>query len=227
MKTDLGEQIHEFMEHGLHPVSMADIKTRAPVRVGTLRRVMARSKPGSGRLILAGAAGIAAGVALVMAILLPGSGTGHSTSPARLAAWTVVKQPDGSVKVTLHEIRDPARLQHILRADGIPAKIHTGSSLSGAGMKIPDCHVYPLGGPDGTPFSVWRKVFYGPHTKVSSYTFWVYPSAIPRGKGVAIFIDYGPAKLSNHNQSPGEDLGYGVNGYGLYLAKASPRCTGT
>ncbi len=61
-----------------------------------------------------------------MAILLPGSGTGHSTSPARLAAWTVVKQPDGSVKVTLHEIRDPARLQHILRADGIPAKIHTG-----------------------------------------------------------------------------------------------------
>ncbi len=70
-------------------------------------------------------------------------------------------------------------------------------------------------------------MFYGPHTKVSSYTFWVYPSAIPRGKGVAIFIDYGPAKLSNHNQSPGEDLGYGVNGYGLYLAKASPRCTGT
>ncbi len=44
MKTDLGEQIHELMEHGLRPVSMADIKTRAPVRVGTLRRVMALFK---------------------------------------------------------------------------------------------------------------------------------------------------------------------------------------
>ena len=51
---DLGEQIHEFMEHGLHPV--LDGPYQRPVhRDGVARcgQWMARSKPGNGRLILA------------------------------------------------------------------------------------------------------------------------------------------------------------------------------
>ncbi len=64
-----------------------------------MRRAVARSRLGRGRLILAGTAGtagIAVCAALAVAALLPGTGTGSSTGQARLAAWTVTKQPDGA-----------------------------------------------------------------------------------------------------------------------------------
>jgi hypothetical protein len=182
---------------------------------------------------LAGAAGIAACAALAVAALLPGSGTGSSTGQARLAAWTVAKQPDGSVMVTLHAVRDPARLQQTLRADGIPAKVSVNRQEVENSLDVPGCHVYPLGPPDGalggTPEALWQRVFYGPHTNVRSYTFWVYPSAIPYGRGVVIVIHYGPAKLSNdyRNYPVGTDLGYGVDSYSLYLVNATPKCTGS
>jgi hypothetical protein len=225
MRTDLGDQIHELMERGLRPVSMADIESRSPVRVTRVRRAVARSGLGHGRLILAGAAGIAACVALALAALL--SGIGASTGQARLAAWTVVKQPGGSVMITLHQVRDPARLQQTLRADGIPAKVFVNRQKVENSLDVPGCRVHPLGVPGGTPVALWRRVFYGPHTKVASNTFWVYPSAIPHERGVVIVIHYGPAKLSNRNHPIGTDLGYGVDGYSLYLVNATPECTGS
>jgi hypothetical protein len=57
MRTDLSQQIQDLMEHGRRPVSVADIRGRAPVRVTVLRKVAAPSGLGHGRLILAGAAG--------------------------------------------------------------------------------------------------------------------------------------------------------------------------
>jgi hypothetical protein len=229
MRTDLGEQIHELMERGLRPVSMTDIENRAPVRVTTMRRAVARSGIGHGRFILAGAAGIAACTALAVAALLPGSSTGQ----AQLAAWTVAKQPDGSVMITLHEVRHPARLQQTLRADGIPARVFANRQKVEDSLDVPGCHVYPLGPPDGaaggTPEALWQRVFYGPHMNVRSDIFWVYPSAIPHGRGVVIVIHYGPAKLSNDYRSypVGTDLGYGVDSYSLYLVNATPKCTGS
>lgn len=220
MSTDLRGQIRELMDRGLRPVTMADIQTRAPVRVTVVRRVAARSGFGRGRLILAGAAGIAAGVAVAVAALLPG-GTGNSTGTTRLAAWTVVKQPDGGVMVTLHQLREPAQLrqlQRTLRADGIPAHVSYTRSTS-VNWRIPGCHVYPLGGPRGTPLRLWRKVFYGPHARPLGYRFWIYPAAIPHGQGVALYIHYLPAGSS----SPGRP---GI-GYSLDLVKASPQCTGS
>ena len=84
MRTDLGDQIHELMERGLRLVSMADIENRSPARVRALRSAVARSGLGRGRLILAGAAGIAACVALAVTALLPGSGSRSHTSQARV-----------------------------------------------------------------------------------------------------------------------------------------------
>lgn len=184
---------------------------------------------GRGRLILAGAAGVAACAALAVAALLPGTGTGSSTGPARLAAWTVTKQPDGGVMVTLHEVRDPARLQQTLRADGLPARVFVNRQQVENSLDVPGCHVYPEGVPGGTPGAVWQRVFYGSHTNVRSYIFWVYPSAIPHGRGVVIVIHYGPAKLSNdyRNYPVGTDLGYGVDSYSLYLVNATAECTGS
>lgn len=239
MKTDLREQIHELMECGLRPVTMADIQNRAPARVTRLQRTVARSRSGRARLILAGAATIAACVAVAVAALLPGGaprpgGAGGGTGPARLAAWSVTKQPDGSVAVTLHELPNAAKLQQKLRADGIPARVvaQRAQKLRGGGWLMPDdtsipgCHVYLVGRP-GIPASLWQKIFYGPHTKVRSYNFWIYPAALPPGRGVVIFVDFAGDKLSNTNQRIGADNGYGVASYSLYLINSSPRCTGS
>jgi hypothetical protein len=176
---------------------------------------------------LAAALTVAAAAAVTATTLAP---TGHQAShqpTAQLAAWTVTRQPDGGVRVTLHELPDPARLQQKLRADGIPAKVFSNGHQVEDPLDVPGCHVYPLGGPGGTALSLWQKIFYGPHLNSPSYTFWVYPSAIPRGRGVVIVISIGPAKLTNNNEPPGTDSGYGVDSYSLYLVTASPRCTGS
>jgi hypothetical protein len=52
MKADLSEQIHELMELGARPATMADIKNQAPVRVSMLQRAATRSRLGRSRLIL-------------------------------------------------------------------------------------------------------------------------------------------------------------------------------
>jgi hypothetical protein len=48
MKADLAGQIHELMERGMRPVTMADITGRAPVRMTVLERATVRSRrPGT------------------------------------------------------------------------------------------------------------------------------------------------------------------------------------
>ena len=89
MKADLSGQIHELMERGLRPVTMADIQNRAPVRVTRLQRAAARSRPGHGRLILAGTAVVAACVALAVAARRPRAyphGWGQWLAPLAAAA---------------------------------------------------------------------------------------------------------------------------------------------
>jgi hypothetical protein len=165
---------------------------------------------------LAVAAGTAAALALAVAALIPGSGRatapGGSTGTERLAAWTVVSQQGGGVKVILRgsHIRDVAGLQDKLRADGIPARVaHIGYLRPP--LTVPGCHVFGdwSTGPGGISYVLWRKIFYGPHTgQQSNHAFWIYRSAIPPGLGVLVDI-------------------YHDGTYGLYAVKASPQCTGT
>ena len=61
MKADLTGQIHELMEHGLRPVSMTEITSRAPVRMTTLQQATIRVRLASSRLILALSGSSAAG----------------------------------------------------------------------------------------------------------------------------------------------------------------------
>jgi hypothetical protein len=42
---------------------------------------------------------------------------------ARLAAWTVIRQPDGVLRIYVRQMRDPAGLQAMLRRDGVPARL--------------------------------------------------------------------------------------------------------
>jgi hypothetical protein len=163
---------------------------------------------------LAAAAGTVAAVALAVAALFPGSARAPagSTGTGRLAAWTVVSQQDGSVRVALRwpGLRDVTGLQDKLRADGIPARVARIGYLRPP-LSVPGCRVLRdwSAGPGGISYALWRKIFYGPHTgQQSNHAFWVYPSAIPRGLGVLVDIYYDGT-------------------FGLYAVKASPQCTGT
>ena len=74
-------------------------------------------------LIGVAAAAVAAAVALA---LVPGSPARHGGSQgggATLAAWSVIKERHGLIKVTIRELRDPAGLQRTLRAAGVPANV--------------------------------------------------------------------------------------------------------
>jgi hypothetical protein len=186
-----------------------DVPLDAIVRRG--RRLRAQRRlPG-----LAGAAGTVAALALAVAALVLGGGAaapGGSTGTGRVAAWTVVSQQGGGVRVTLRwpGIRDVAGLQDRLRRDGIPARVARIGYLRPP-LNVPGCHVFGdwSAGPGGISYALWRKIFYGPHTgPQSSHAFWVYRSAIPRGLGVLVDI-------------------YSDGTFGLYVVKASPQCTGT
>jgi hypothetical protein len=80
--------------------------------------------------LAATAAAAAAAVALAVAIHQPGAqpgthpgGRAGGSSPARLAAWTVRHDPDGTIRITIRELRDPTGLQDRLRAAGVPANV--------------------------------------------------------------------------------------------------------
>jgi len=191
---------------GIHMDVPLDVIVRRGRRLRARRRL-----PG-----LAGAAGTVAALALAVAALVAGSGRatapGGSTGTQQLAAWTVVSQQGGSVKVIPRgsHIRDVAGLQDRLRSDGIPARVARIGYLRPP-FERPGCHVFGdwSAGPGGVSHTLWRKIFYGPHTgQQSNHTFWVNRSAIPRGLGVLVDIYYDGT-------------------FGLYAVKASPQCTGT
>ena len=93
---------------------------------------------------LTGAMAVMAGTALAVTALAPSGHTasqsGHPAShprTAQLAAWTVAKQANGDIKVTIRELSDPSGLQSTLRADGVPANV---TSLA---QHDPSCRPYP------------------------------------------------------------------------------------
>jgi hypothetical protein len=70
---------------------------------------------------------VAAAAAVVALALMPGSPAARAHHAGRggptLVAWTVTKLQDGVLRVTIRELRDPAGLRSLLRADGVPANV--------------------------------------------------------------------------------------------------------
>lgn len=210
--------------------SFAGIRMTVPVEQISQRRgrLLARRR----LMSLAGAAGLAAVLALVAVgpvsrMASPAGGRSHAV---RLTGWSVVRQDDGGVMITLRRLRDPAALQRTLRADGIPVKIVDDGSNIYDSTKVPGCTVLPkLMAPPPGPVPRWpllvRKIFFGPHYGHSSnpYTFWIYRAAIPRGVGVAILVSEGSQSLSNSTLRGADH--FGVNGFAFDLVKANPGCT--
>jgi hypothetical protein len=74
-------------------------------------------------LIGVAAAVVAAAVALALAGPQAASSHGGGQGGTTLAAWSVVKERHGLIKVTIRELRDPAGLQRTLRVAGVPANV--------------------------------------------------------------------------------------------------------
>jgi hypothetical protein len=137
----------------------------------------------------------------------PGKQAGQ-TVPQRvqLTAWTVARQADGDVSVTIRQFADLARLQQTLRADGVPA------SVLAQGQANP-CHV------DGT--TGLGSVVTG-HTASSAagspsagVILTIHPAQIPSGGGLQL--------------TPSADFGRPgtTASLGFRLVQASQACTGS
>jgi hypothetical protein len=145
---------------------------------------------------MAGALVVAGGATLTAIAVLPAS---HQ-STAQLAAWTVVKRADGTIYVTINELKDPAGLQRTLRADGVPA------SVTFFGQENGSCQLYT----DGDRTGLIGKIFSQPPGQINSAV--IRPSGIPRGAGVQI------SPVISGGQVPAIAVG---------IVDASPHCTGS
>ena len=162
--------------------SVADVHSATPVAqiISRGRAVRARRRvPG-----VAGALAVAAGTALAVTVLLPSAHPGSHPAGVRLAAWTVAKQANGDIDVTINQLKDPAGLQATLRADGLPATV----SFSGPVLSA-SCQPYKAS--RGTLRTVAQ--FHSDYLSID-------PSALPSGTGVAIF------------DAPGTGLGHHPSG---------------
>jgi hypothetical protein len=215
--------------------SVAGIHASTPVD-----RIVSRGRAVRSRRLIPGVAGalaVTAATALAVTTLLApghtGLASGHSGSlasghpgshpaSARLAAWTVAKQANGDIDITINQLKNPAGLQATLRADGLPATV----SFSGT-LLSPSCQGYLAN------TSTLNAVFQGQGTYIA-----IDPSALPSGTGVAISDDPGAGlpTLSGNIPSMGQSpavhpsvppLSMAIDGpLAVGLVYASQQCTG-
>jgi hypothetical protein len=131
---------------------------------------------------LTGAMAVTAGMALAVTALAssghPASQPGRPAShprTARLAAWTVAKQANGDITITIRELSDPSGLQRTLRADGVPANVSSSTQFD------PSCQPYPM------TQALFTSIYHAQKGAGSGNTVLViHPAALPSGAGVQI-----------------------------------------
>jgi len=167
---------------------------------------------------VAAALAVAAGAVLAVSTLTPVS---HQPT-TQLAAWTVVKQADGTVSITVREFRDPAGLQRQLRADGVPASVIFNPRLPRRAPFRDLFHVNnnPCQAYSGGQGQLLKVVGGGrPHPLRERSTISViHPAALPSGAGVQFIATPNTGYLQS---SP---VRYAL---GDLLVQASQTCTGT
>jgi hypothetical protein len=161
--------------------------------------------------VLAGGLAVGAGAALAVTTLSASHQPGRPAT-AQLAAWTVTTQADGGIRVTIHELRDPAGLQRTLRADGVSA------SVTFVGHPNPACQGYAGGG--GTPGQrrhLLKSVYSVGPRAANVRVIVIHPSGLPSGAGVLIAAGFKHSP-PGHGDSIALTMG---------LVQASPECTGS
>ncbi len=167
-------------------------------------------------LIGVAAAAVAAAAALA---LVPGSTTGHrgGQGGVTLAAWSVVKERHGLIRVTIRQLRDPAGLQQTLRADGIPANVRFVHRF----FQPPASVHLPKGclAPDLSSEAIAkleRKLIPSNVPVPSDDAVILRPSAIPHGIGLSM-----KAWAPNPGVQSAASLSIEMD-----LVQATPQCTG-
>jgi hypothetical protein len=141
------------------------------------------------------AAAVTAGVVSILLAVFPG---GQAAAPVTLAAWTVVTEPNGTVAISIHDLRDPLGLQRALRAHGVAAIVR----FHRAGSLMPGCVI-----PGGSRLeSTYRRVFVQrPAGSRSQALLYVDPAAVPKAAEIGIDAARG-------------------NGFGIELLTKHGRC---
>jgi hypothetical protein len=149
----------------------------------------------------AGAVAVVAGTAVAVTALLPAS---HQPG-AHLAAWTVARQADGAILVTIRQLTDPVGLQRTLRADGVRA------SVTFDDRQNPVCRNYSKPSAALTSRVIRTPLGYKDAVLV------IHPSALPADAGVQI-----AAGRLQHPKQGGIAIDLLIG-----LVQASPACTGS
>jgi hypothetical protein len=138
-----------------------------------------------------------AAAALAAVVLQP---SGHPAGTGiQLAGWTVVKQADGMVDVSIRELRNPDGLQRALRDDGVPASIIFEDSSN---AQPNPCQSY------GHPGLLQKVVtLTAPERpKQNAIAMMIQPAALPNATGVQVITSQASV--------------------GVHLVAASRACTG-
>src|SRR6266516_1690081 len=129
--------------------------------------------------------------ALAVTAVLPASHQVNSVGPAQLAAWTVQRDPGGTIKVTIRELRDAGGLQARLRADGVPANgvfLHHSFTPTTSNSAIPrSCHAPHMS--DEANALLQERIMPNPGSSAlgpNSVVLVINPSAIPARIGLFI-----------------------------------------
>ena len=196
------------------------------------RAVRARRRVPGVAVALGAAAAAAVAVSVSLPASHPAAGRPAASRPAsgpgvQLAAWTVTRQADGGIQVSFFgELRDPAKLQRTLRADGVPV------SVTFIGQQDLACQPYtssgsPLWpfGPRTGPLDPSRFIQNPKDAYNTQDALVIYPSALPSGAGLQIAVMRGiPLGPSGPWPDP---KGSGHPVVEVFLVKASPQCTGS
>ena len=137
------------------PAADADPSATSSVAAAMLADILstprkAESATRTRHLIRGGAlVGTAAAISLALPVFWPGG-----DNPSSAAAYTVDRNPDGSVDVAIDyaDFRDPAALQQSLDDQGIPAVVLSGTGLtwevdpdgSVGSFRVPECARYTI-----------------------------------------------------------------------------------
>jgi hypothetical protein len=158
------------------PLTAADLLHRGDRR---RRRALTQWSAGGATAAIA-----VAGVTLALTSAPAARHPAPTLPSAQLAAWTVTRQADGNIDLTVRQWHDVAGLQRTLRADGVPASVllpgqHNPCQFYGGTQAR--LHLLPrvLSG---------RNVPAGP-VRATTIIWVIHPSALPSGAGLQFGVD--------------------------------------
>ncbi len=198
--------------------SFAGVHMDTPV-ADTIRRgrqLRVRRRRTSGIAAVACAAAVAGG-ALAAAVAHDAGSTPGTANGDQLTAYTVTKGPHDTVIVRVWQLGNPAGLQRMLRADGVPAHVaFQGGTLSDDPPLPSSCQNVDMS--DQANAQLQGKILgpptlglgHAPLDRLQMVTLTINVAAIPKNIGINLTV-----QLYAHS-----------SGWSLGLVQRTPQCTG-